>query len=172
MLLLLGGMIAAAPADKPAPVKTLRASIGVFYPHGDTDRERTTWNISYPTKLHLGILPAEPRLYVDSTRKKTIVPVTSTTNTVTVTTLQGIGLSWMGHGLGVTGSHSYTFSGLGLYTARTVLNGNAKSGTSIGGKLGIGYEQKDAFVEADYTLVSRIQGSDPSGLALRIGFRL
>lgn len=170
MLLLLSGMIAAAPAEKPAPVKLIRASIGAFYPHGDLDRERTTWNISYPTKLHLGVLPAEPRLYVDSTRKKMVVPVTSTTNTVTVTSLQGVGLSWMGHHFGLTG-RAYSVSGLGIYSYRTVLNGVARTGTSLGGKLGVGYEYKDSFIEADYTLVNRIKGSDPSGLAVRVGVR-
>lgn len=64
-------------------------------------------------------------------------------------------------------ARSYFGAGIGSYTFK---NGASKS--KFGGKVFVGHELNNGlFVEADYTLLSKINGTDPGGIGLRAGLR-
>lgn len=173
MLPLLTGYYTSAPPSKPVEQKLLRVSLGRFYPQKETGNYRTSLGISYQTKLRIGNLPA-PHVYVDSNRKRNITNLNTTpaTTSTKITVLQGLGLSWYTNQLPVLGKNTYTIKGIGLYQQRISINSVNQTGYSLGAKLGVGYQKDDLFAEAEYTLVGRIKGNDPSGLTLRVGFRL
>ena len=171
MVPLVTGFFAPPSAAKPVEPKPLSVMIGRFYPQEKTSNNRTNLGARYQTRFHIGNLPA-PLVYLDSSRKKNVTNLTATTTSTQVTTLQGLGLSWRTNQPTLFGKNGYTLKGLGLYQQRVSVDDVHRTGYSLGVKLGVGYQKEDLFAEANYTLVGRIKGTDPSGFMLSVGFRL
>jgi len=69
-------------------------------------------------------------------------------------------------------SKFYGGVGVGYYSINARGGGASETKGRIGGKLMLGYEFQGGFLaEADYNFISEVQGVNPSGAGLRLGYR-
>ena len=168
LLTLLGALALPSMAQSNPSVSV---SLGSFYPGGSASGRNSQTSFSYTPHLKGSTVLNLASVYLDTTRTKSVVG-TGTTAVTTATAMEGLGLSWRANKLPVTQTGVYQIFGVGLYRRR-VSNGTTETkGTSPGGKLGIGYQKNAIYVEADYSFIGRIKGTDPSGLGLRFGVRI
>ena len=177
---LLGALALPSLAQTTPDTPRVTVSLGSFLPEGsDNDRHSQT-SFSYWPKLKGAGILSGASVYLDTFRHKTVPTATSTKITAT----EGLGLSLRGNVIPLNKQGVYQLAGVGLYRRRTsttvttgtgataVTTTTSTTGYAPGIKAGIGYQLKSVFVEATYTSVSKIKGSDPSGLTLSFGLRL
>ncbi len=184
---LLGALALPAFSQTAPATQRVSVSLGSFLPGANNNDRHSQTSITYFPKLKgLGVL-SNASVYLDTNRHKTLTSTgigSATTLTTKVTAMEGLGFMVQGNVIPVRSQGIYQLAGIGLYRRRvsnTVTTGSgatavttatSNEGYSPGLKLGIGYQKKSVFVEADYTIVGRIKGTDPSGLGVRVGMRI
>lgn len=170
-------------AQTTPPIPRASASLGSFYPGASTNDRHSQTNFVYWPKLTKTGLLSHASAYLDTNRHRT-GSVVGTTTTTRTSAMQGLGLCWRSNFTKPESDGLYNTGGFGLYEKRlstTAVTGAGSAattvvthsrGVSLGGKLGIGYQKDSVFVEAEYSVIGRIRGTDPSGLGVRFGVRL
>jgi hypothetical protein len=157
----------AAYGDMQSTEKPIRILVGVFQPTAHGAKSALNLGIGYDFLKSKDKAPLIYNLYVDYNSRRMNVAVGEGTERRDVSRT-GIGVSarLLTHSAD-NEARSYYGAGVGSYTVK---NGTSKS--NFGAKAFVGHELNSGiFAEADYTLISKVNGTDPSGWSLRAGFR-
>lgn len=173
----LGAGSSAHAQDTLKVQKPFSVKLGVFLPtDGDIkDVFGSTWfsgGLSYDFAKSKSTSPVLYQLYFDYTeRKKTYDGVDVTGR------LLGVGpAAKFLLGSATSEAQPYVGIGIGYYDTKIAASDGgvtiSRSEGRFGGKLFAGYQLKSGFFgEADYTYVSEIDGTQPGGVGLRLGYR-
>lgn len=166
-LSLLGLPAIAGDADVRSTEKPIRVLIGIFQPTAHGARSALNLGVGYDVLKSKDKAPIIYNLYVDySSRRETVGVGESPERRDVSRTGVGVSVRLMTDSAN-NRARSYYGAGVGSYTVKS---GVSKS--NLGGKAFAGHEHNSGvFVEADYTLIAKVNGTDPSGWSVRAGYR-